>query len=654
MTSESEPNAPATPPALPERNKSKRGLIIGVVVAVVAVIVAVVLVVVNLTGSGAATAKVTVKIGTTEAAPYWPSEEGGGREGHRHPGRQLPRLHAGEPGARRRADRPEPVPAPAVPGQLRRAGQRRTWCRSPRPSSFRCRSTRRSTRTSPTSRRAAKIAIPNDPTNQARALLVLQKAGLLKLKNGGSTLATPADIDASASKVTVIPVDAAQTAPALELGRRRDRQQQLRAHRGHRPEVGAVPGRPEERRPPSRTSTRSSPATTDKDNTTYLKIAELYHTKAVQDAVLAESKNTAVIVDRPRVRPDRHPRRPEEDHPGGQSARSSTRGSDHRVPRRHQELPAPATRPSRPSTARTSRSSAARSSAIIGYSGAGKSTLVRLINALEHAERPVGHPDRRHATSRTLHERELRGVRAGIGMIFQQFNLFRSRTVFGNVAYPLKVAGWPADKRKAARRRAARLRRAHREGVGYPDQLSGGQKQRVGIARALATNPAILLADEVDQRARPGDHRRRARAAEAGQPGARRHHRRHHARDGGRPLDRRPRRGAGRRPRDRVGQRLRGVLRPRRPPTAQRFVGTVLRNQPGEADIERLRGKHAGPASSRRASTTTAGSARCCRMRSAAQRALRDRLRRHLARCRAARSAASRWSCSATPPTWTR
>lgn len=131
---------------------------------------------------------------------------------------------------------------------------------------------------------------------------------------------------------------------------------------------------------------------------------------------------------------------------------------------------------------------------IIGYSGAGKSTLARLINGPE----PVssGSIDIDGTDVTTVPERRLREVRQGIGMIFQRFNLLRSRTIHGNVAYPLEVARVPRARRAA---RVAELLDfvglADRAGA-YPEQLSGGQQQRVGVARALAGDPRILLADE--------------------------------------------------------------------------------------------------------------------------------------------------------------
>jgi D-methionine transport system ATP-binding protein len=131
---------------------------------------------------------------------------------------------------------------------------------------------------------------------------------------------------------------------------------------------------------------------------------------------------------------------------------------------------------------------------IVGYSGAGKSTLVRLVNALEPTTSGRLLVDGTDLT--TLGERQLQKVRLGIGMIFQQFNLLQSRTVWGNIAYPLEVAKVP----KAEHQRrisdllnfVALADKAH----AWPEELSGGQKQRVGIARALATSPKILLADE--------------------------------------------------------------------------------------------------------------------------------------------------------------
>jgi D-methionine transport system ATP-binding protein len=132
---------------------------------------------------------------------------------------------------------------------------------------------------------------------------------------------------------------------------------------------------------------------------------------------------------------------------------------------------------------------------IIGSSGAGKSTLVRLINLLE---RPSGGDvffDGARVTS--YQGAQLRALRRKIGMVFQHFNLLSARTVAANVAYPLELAG-THDKAKIARRVATLLDRVglSQHADKYPRQLSGGQKQRVGIARALASEPSVLLCDE--------------------------------------------------------------------------------------------------------------------------------------------------------------
>lgn len=132
--------------------------------------------------------------------------------------------------------------------------------------------------------------------------------------------------------------------------------------------------------------------------------------------------------------------------------------------------------------------------AIIGYSGAGKSTLVRLINGLESVS--DGHLSVNGTTISGQKESALREARQNIGMIFQQFNLMNSRTVAGNIEFPLKVAGWDKAKRRARVQEMLEFVGLGNKAKSYPDQLSGGQKQRVGIARALATSPSLLLADE--------------------------------------------------------------------------------------------------------------------------------------------------------------
>lgn len=131
---------------------------------------------------------------------------------------------------------------------------------------------------------------------------------------------------------------------------------------------------------------------------------------------------------------------------------------------------------------------------IIGLSGAGKSTLVRCINMLE---RPTGGKvivDGRDMTA--LSDSELRAARKDIGMIFQHFNLLSSATVYENIAFPLKLAGKSDSEIKEKVEPLLKLVGLETKAGQYPSQLSGGQKQRVGIARALASEPKVLLCDE--------------------------------------------------------------------------------------------------------------------------------------------------------------
>ena len=129
---------------------------------------------------------------------------------------------------------------------------------------------------------------------------------------------------------------------------------------------------------------------------------------------------------------------------------------------------------------------------IIGFSGAGKSTLARCINLLE---RPTeGRVIVGGAELTALSEKQLRERRKKIGMIFQHFNLFASRTVYGNVAYPLRGRGRKEIDEKV--RSLLELVGLSDKAEAYPSQLSGGQKQRVAIARALASDPEVLLSDE--------------------------------------------------------------------------------------------------------------------------------------------------------------
>ena len=131
---------------------------------------------------------------------------------------------------------------------------------------------------------------------------------------------------------------------------------------------------------------------------------------------------------------------------------------------------------------------------IIGMSGAGKSTLVRCINLLERPDQGTVTIDGRQM--QTLTPAELRAARRDIAMIFQQFNLLMQRTCLKNVCFPLELAGRPRAEAETRARQLLELVGLPDKADAYPPQLSGGQKQRIAIARALATDPKVLLCDE--------------------------------------------------------------------------------------------------------------------------------------------------------------
>ncbi len=131
---------------------------------------------------------------------------------------------------------------------------------------------------------------------------------------------------------------------------------------------------------------------------------------------------------------------------------------------------------------------------VIGPSGAGKSTLIRCINMLERPD--SGEVWVNGILMNNLNAKDLREARKKTGMIFQHFNLLHSRTVFANIAFPLELARYPKDRIQRRVRELAELVGLTDKLQSYPGQLSGGQKQRVGIARALASEPQLLLCDE--------------------------------------------------------------------------------------------------------------------------------------------------------------
>ncbi|MFC4402260.1 methionine ABC transporter ATP-binding protein [Gracilibacillus xinjiangensis] len=131
---------------------------------------------------------------------------------------------------------------------------------------------------------------------------------------------------------------------------------------------------------------------------------------------------------------------------------------------------------------------------VVGYSGAGKSSLIRCVNLLEKPTAGRVIVNGKDLTK--LPAKDLRTERKKIGMVFQQFNLLHSKTAFGNVAMPLILEGYSKEAIHDKVMKLLSFVGLADKADHYPEQLSGGQKQRIGIARALATDPHVLLCDE--------------------------------------------------------------------------------------------------------------------------------------------------------------
>ena len=131
---------------------------------------------------------------------------------------------------------------------------------------------------------------------------------------------------------------------------------------------------------------------------------------------------------------------------------------------------------------------------IIGMSGAGKSTLVRCINMLERPTEGTVKLDGQDLGA--LDKKHMQDMRHHVTMIFQSFNLLMQRNCLQNIMLPLKLIHMPKDQATARAEELLRTVGMADKAKAYPAQLSGGQQQRIAIARALATNPRVLLCDE--------------------------------------------------------------------------------------------------------------------------------------------------------------
>ena len=426
------------------------------------------------------------------------------------------------------------------------------------------------------------VVVPDDDSNQARALLILQSAGLITLEDGGSIYSDArrhrrvrlAGARSRRSRPTSrpprCPTSPRRSSTTTSSRRPASRFEDALAHRRRR----ATPTR-------CRTST-SSPAAPRTATTRRCSSSSrsTRRRRPVLDGVQDVSGGTAELVKVPQdelqaslddVEADTAGQQkltPDQPRRGG--AADAARRADRRRTRRSRHAPRRRRRRGHPRvdlTSRPARSSASWATPAPGKSHPGAADQ----RARDHPPRAASRVGGREITA--LRSASCAEVRLGIGMIFQQFNLFRSRTVAGNIAYPLEVAGVPdgrAETRGSPSCSTSSASPTRR--TAYLEELSGGQKQRVGIARALATNAAAPARRRVDQRPRPGDHAGGARPPAPGQPRARHHDRGDHPRDGRRAQPRPPRRGDGGRPRSSRRARSCGVLSDPQQPVTRRFV----------------------------------------------------------------------------------
>ena len=327
----------------------------------------------------------------------------------------------------------------------------------------------------------ARVVVPNDPVNQGRALLLLQQAKLIQLKDPNNYLSKLSDITVNPKNLKFIEVEGPQTARAID-------------------DVDLAFGYPHYLRLAKTADPNSALLLDDTTNKRYailFVVRDDYEDKDDKLKKFIEIYQNSPAVKQPSMKTL-------DQNFGSQvgSRRLIMVSFGSQVDFSPPHIQIRALNKSYTSNGQTVQALKAidldipqgKILGVIGKSGAGKSSLLRTLNGLET---PSSGSIKIHQDElTTLDHAQLIHLRQKIGMIFQHFNLMSAKTVWDNVALPLKIAG--LDKVEIQRRVDEVLGLvdlAHKAGQ-YPSQLSGGQKQRVGIARALVHHPEILLCDE--------------------------------------------------------------------------------------------------------------------------------------------------------------